>query len=94
MLKIKMKSDRNFTLLVPYFILNTATTIMLTNFIWRKITERDYYTSESTTISKSSMNNKLLKPLIKTAINEAKKHRGTTILELKSSQGEEITIRL
>ena len=94
MVKIKVKSNRKFTLLVPYFALNMATTIMLTNFVWKKIIERDNYSKESATIINSPMNNKLLKPLIKTAIKEAKHHRGTTILELTSSRGEEITIRL
>ncbi|WP_042143314.1 hypothetical protein [Paucisalibacillus sp. EB02] len=94
MVKIKVKSDRKFTILVPYFALNFATTIMLTNFVWKKITKSDHYSNELTPISKSPINNKLLKPLLKIAIKEAKYHRGTTILEVKSSQGEEITIRL
>jgi hypothetical protein len=94
MVKIRVKSQRKFTILVPYFALNIATTIMLTNFVWKKITQSDNHSNELTPTSISPIHNKLLKPLIKTAIKEAKNHRGTTIFDLKSASGEEILIRL
>ncbi|WP_010096461.1 hypothetical protein [Ornithinibacillus scapharcae] len=94
MIKIKVISQksRKITIRVPYFALHFASSIILSNLVWKRITHSD--SVQTTTVIFPPENKKVIKPLLKTIIKEMKNHRDITIFELEDSDGRKISVRL
>ncbi|WP_442598586.1 hypothetical protein [Neobacillus sp. D3-1R] len=93
MIDIKVKTkDKNFTVPIPYTILNLGISVLSSKTITRLINSR----------TKKAMNDKEInftipqidKRLLKQLIGELKNHKGTDLVHVKSKDGSEITIKL
>ncbi|WP_212920150.1 hypothetical protein [Ornithinibacillus bavariensis] len=95
MVKIKIKTEGSMKLIipVPYFALHFAVSIIFSKFVWKQLMTRRDNDKTSSRIP-STLNNQFIKPLIKTTIKEFQNYRGITLIDIKESDGTEITIKL
>ncbi len=96
MIKVTIRTSKNrgFTIPVPYFVLHLGTNIICTNMVWKRIIRRTNNSYDNHSTSLTPIHKQLIKPLLKQVIKEAHNYRGETIVELRQSGKEEITIRL
>ncbi|MFD2043510.1 hypothetical protein ACFSTA_03885 [Ornithinibacillus salinisoli] len=93
--KIKTKGRYKITIPIPYFVLKSSSSILCSNFIFKKIVSaEEYTTTNNPTNTPFPVNKEIIKPLLKTTINELQNHRGLTIVDTKLHDGTSISIHL
>ncbi len=91
--KVKHKDERSFVVPLPYTLLQTGGWVVTTRPFWRMIASKQATDRESeaeASIYPVPIERKQLRELLRTLKN----YKGLTIVEIKSSDGTEIEIKL
>lgn len=92
--KIRLENSIKLTIPLPYFSLYFASSLICSNYVWKRITRNIDNVTMDTTRIYPPINKKLIKPLLKITIKEFQNYRGTTILNLQASDGTKVSIKL
>ncbi|MBD8070727.1 hypothetical protein [Bacillus sp. PS06] len=93
MLTIKVKTkDTRFTIPIPSVILNVAVSILSSKLLQRQMEKwtKDHRERKNVDITIPQIDKNILKPILK----ELKKHKGLVLVDVKTSDGTEVKIRL
>ncbi|MBE4910649.1 hypothetical protein IMZ08_21650 [Bacillus luteolus] len=93
MIKVKVKTDKNhsFTIPVPLAVLHASSSILSSEWIWRKVTRQiNLHTKHNLNLDHP----KFLKAHLKQMIKELRHHKGLVLVDIKLKDGTSVLIRL
>jgi len=96
MIKVRVQTNnkRRFTIPVPYIFLNTFSSILSSQFLWRQINKMISQQSKNKSFPNITLDSKIVKHFVNSVLEELQHYKGLVIVDVRLKDGTEVMIKI